>query len=69
MGAPQLQGAIGNAKAACRPLEAPVFRIGRILNGSFLGGTADVLEPGTEDNGALDWLPKLGVQPNHLVRF
>ena len=69
MGPPNLQRPIRNAKAARSPLKTPVFHIGRVLNSNFLGGTTDVLEPGTEDNSALDRLPEFGIQPNHLVRL
>jgi hypothetical protein len=69
VGAPKLQRPIRNAKAARSPLKTPVFHVGRVLNSNFLGGTADVLEPGTEDNSSLDRLPEFGIQPNHLVRL
>jgi hypothetical protein len=68
LGAPELKRPIGNAKAARGPLKTPVFHIGRVFNGNILGRPANFLESGTEDDGALDRSPELGIQPNHLVR-
>ena len=54
MGAPELQRPIRNAKAARSPLQTAVFDGGRVLNSDVLGSAADFLEPGAEDDRALD---------------
>jgi hypothetical protein len=61
LGAPELQRSIRDAKAARGPLKAPVLHIGRVLNSNILGSTANVLQPSTENNSALDRSHELGV--------
>src|SRR5262249_51997106 len=69
LSAPQLQRPIRNTKAARSPLQTAVFDSGRIVNGDLLGGAADFLEPGAENDRALDGLLESGIQPDRLVRL
>jgi hypothetical protein len=52
IGAPKLQCAIGDAKAARGALKIPMLLVGCVANGDILGCAANLLEPSAEEDSA-----------------
>jgi hypothetical protein len=52
IGAPKLQGTIGDAKAARGALKIPMLLVGCVANGNILGCAANLLESRAEEDSA-----------------